>query len=228
MLQQTQVPRVIPKYEQFITKFPTVTTLAEASLAEVLTLWSGLGYNRRAKYIHAAAKEIAVVHNGQVPDSVAELVRLPGIGSNTAAAILAYSFNMPVVFIETNIRTVYIHHFFSEEERVSDQAILQLVQQTVDAQNPREWYWALMDYGTVLKTTSPGIHQKSTHFKKQSAFHGSKRKVRGEVIRFLATGAKTKEQVREQVQDSRLEEVLQDLTREELVVYQTDTYQLAS
>lgn len=228
MLQQTQVPRVIPKYHQFLTAFPTVTALANASLADVLKVWSGLGYNRRAKYIHAAAKEIVSTHKGHIPDNPQQLLALPGIGNNTAAAIATYSFNMPVAFIETNIRTVYIHHFFAHQDKVSDQEIMLLVEQTVDKQRSREWYWALMDYGTFLKSSRTGMHQKSTHFKKQSPFHGSKRKVRGEVIRLLTTGAKTEEQMSWDIRDSRLAVVLKDLISEGLVEYNEPLYQLSA
>ena len=106
MLQQTQVDRVIPKFDAFITRFPDEAALAAASLADVLTLWSGLGYNRRAKYLHDAAKMIMAEFSGIFPTTYDELVKLPGVGPNTAGAIMTYAYNQPVVFIETNVRTV--------------------------------------------------------------------------------------------------------------------------
>lgn len=227
MLQQTQVPRVIPKFQQFITLFPTVEALAAASLHEVLKVWTGLGYNRRAKYVHAAAKEIVTVYGGKMPKSLTCLEALPGIGRNTAAAIVAYSFNRPVIFVETNIRTVYIHHFFAEQEAVSDQEILAMVQATLDQTNPREWYWALMDYGTFLKTKYPNMHRKSSHYKKQSPFDGSKRQIRGEVIRLLATKPRTHEELHHKITDSRLGVVLDDLQKESLIAYSNSLYTLA-
>lgn len=111
MLQQTQVERVIPKFEAFIDKFPSTKELAKASLADVLTMWSGLGYNRRAKFLHEAAQMIENEFGGTFPDALQELVKLPGVGVNTAGAIVAYSFNQPVSFIETNVRTVYFYQF---------------------------------------------------------------------------------------------------------------------
>jgi A/G-specific adenine glycosylase len=120
MLQQTQVDRVILKFELFMTTFPTIKDLANASLAEVLTTWSGLGYNRRAKFLHEAAQKVVADFNGAIPDNYDALVTLPGIGPNTAGAILAYSFNQPVVFIETNVRTVYFHHFFEDQRLIGN------------------------------------------------------------------------------------------------------------
>jgi A/G-specific adenine glycosylase len=120
MLQQTQVDRVIPKFEAFMQAFPSIQDLSNASLAEVLTLWSGLGYNRRAKFLHSAAQKVVNDFNGVLPDSLESLVQLPGVGPNTAGAILAYSFNTPVEFIETNVRTVYFYHFFEDQLSVTD------------------------------------------------------------------------------------------------------------
>ncbi|MBX6334506.1 A/G-specific adenine glycosylase, partial [Candidatus Saccharibacteria bacterium] len=152
MLQQTQVPRVIPKFEAFIRQFTTVQALAAAPLSDVLKAWNGLGYNRRAKFLWQAAGMIVSDFGGRVPEAVSDLVKLPGIGHNTAGAVAAYSYNRPVVFIETNIRTVFIYHFFATEQQVADKAIADLVAKTLP-DNVRDWYWALMDYGTHLKQT---------------------------------------------------------------------------
>lgn len=191
MLQQTQVERVIPKFELFVATFPTVESLAYASLSDVLALWSGLGYNRRAKFLHEAAKMIANDFAGEFPQSLEQLVSLPGVGGNTAGAIMAYSFNQPVVFVETNIRTVYFHHFFGDDVSVTDSQIRDVVSSTLDKEHAREWYWALMDYGTFLKRQGVGAITKSRHYKKQSPLAGSVREVRGAIIKQLVDGALT-------------------------------------
>lgn len=185
MLQQTQVDRVRPKFEDFIARFPDVATLAGASLSDVVSLWNGLGYNRRAKYLHDAAKMISGELGGAFPVSKDALCKLPGVGPNTAGAIRAYSFNLPEVFIETNIRTVYFHHFFDNGEIVDDKTLMTLVGDTLDQENPREFYWALMDYGTWLKKNGAARLAQSKHYKKQSPLKGSVREVRGQIIRLL-------------------------------------------
>ncbi|MBC7869104.1 A/G-specific adenine glycosylase [Candidatus Saccharibacteria bacterium] len=218
MLQQTQVERVVPKFNAFIKRFPDVFALASASLAEVLVLWSGLGYNRRAKYLHQAAKKIVTDFDGVVPSIQAELVSLPGIGPNTAAAVLAYSFNQPVVFVETNIRSVYFHHFFEDATSVNDHALRQVVRATLDETQPRQWYWALMDYGSYLKRQGSGRVAKSLHYKKQSPFKGSMREVRGQIIRLLTRGDTTEVVLRTQLEaDNRFATALKDLIRDGLV-----------
>lgn len=213
MLQQTQVVRVIPKYEAFLRRFPDVKALAVAPLGEVLRAWSGLGYNRRAKYLHQAARAIT----GSFPETLDELVKLPGIGANTAGAILAYGFNQPVVFVETNIRTVYLHHFFADREAVADREILELVRQTLDREHPREFNWGLMDYGVHIKQTVGNQNQRSRSYAKQSAFAGSQRHVRGQVLRLLAKAPMSQTKLAKQIGDERLEVVLRDLIREGLI-----------
>jgi A/G-specific adenine glycosylase len=151
MLQQTQVNRVIPKYIAFLQKFPTLDMLSMSSQGDVLRAWSGLGYNRRAKFLQQAASIIQQKYNGVFPQTIAELATLPGVGVNTAGAIMAYAFDQPVTFIETNIRTVFIHSFFVNQEAISDRAIAEVVQASLPTENFREWYWALMDYGAYLK-----------------------------------------------------------------------------
>lgn len=227
MLQQTQVSRVITKYQEFLELFPTVETLAESSLAAVLTVWNGLGYNRRAKFLHLAAKAIMQDFGGQFPDSEANLVKLPGVGKNTAGAILAYAFNQPVVFVETNIRTVYFHHFFSSREAVTDGEVVELVGETLGTANPREWYWALMDYGSYLKASGIKLNMLSKHYSKQSQFAGSKRQIRGQVIRTLAMQDATTDTLSVAIPDSRLPDVLQDLLVEGLITKSGQKYHLS-
>lgn len=185
MLQQTQVDRVVPKFEAFIERFSSVEDLSKASLAEVLQMWSGLGYNRRAKFLHEAAIKIMAEYSGVFPETGKELMSLPGIGVNTSGAMLAYSFNAPSIFIETNIRTVYFYHFFLGHDEVSDSELRAVVEATIDAEHPREWYWALMDYGSYLKRQGIGQNNKSSHYKKQSPLKGSVREVRGQIIKLL-------------------------------------------
>jgi A/G-specific adenine glycosylase len=218
MLQQTQAARVIPKYEQFLNQFPDVKTLAQATQQAVLVAWSGLGYNRRARFLHQAARAILTKHDGVVPDTENELVALPGIGVNTARAVLAYAFNQPVTFIETNIRTVYIYHFFENQELVHDTEISGLVEQTINKEHPREWYWALMDYGSHLKATVGNLSRQSKHYTKQSTFNGSKRQVRGMVLKVLTKGPVATVELAKSIDDPRLEEVTQDLVKEGLVI----------
>lgn len=185
MLQQTQVSRVIPKYREFIQAFPTIQSLNRASLRSVLRVWQGLGYNRRALSLKLTAKEIVKNYSGKIPKTIEELVALPGIGHATAAAILVYTYNVPLAFIETNIRTVFIHHFFSHQNNVADKVIEKLVTKTLDQKNPRVWYWALMDYGSHIKKKFGNVSQKSAQHIKQLPFKGSIRELRGAIIRML-------------------------------------------
>jgi A/G-specific adenine glycosylase len=218
MLQQTQVPRVIPKFEAFMAEFPDVKVLAEAPLSKVLEQWSGLGYNRRAKFLHQAAQQITEEYQSQFPQTLNMLTKLSGVGQNTAAAILVYAFNMPEPFLETNIRTVYIHHFFLDHpELVTDKQLLPLVTETIDQEQPREWFWALMDYGSYLKSSVGNLSRQSKHYTKQSTFKGSKRQIRGQIIKLLTNKPQTLKALQQTITDERLAEVLQDLTKEQLI-----------
>jgi len=214
MLQQTQVGRVLPKYEEFMTKFPTIQALADAPLGEVLSAWSGLGYNRRAKFLHAAAQKVTRECGGELPDTLEGLTSLPGVGKNTAGAILAYAFNQPVMFIETNVRTVFIHHFFADRSDVDDKELAPLVQQACDPEHPREWYWALMDYGTHLKQTLGNNISQSKHYAKQSRFEGSRRQIRGRILKLLTVGPMPLADLLRQNLDERTSGVIDDLKTE--------------
>lgn len=185
MLQQTQVGRVLEKYGEFIRTFPDFAALASAPLADVLRLWQGLGYNRRAMWLKEGALAIMERFSGSLPRSCEALVTLPGIGSATAASIAAFAFNEPTVFIETNIRTVFIHFFFHGADGVRDSEIRPLVARTLDRRDPRTWYYALMDYGTMLKKEGEKGHRRSAGYRKQSRYHGSDREVRGAILRLL-------------------------------------------
>lgn len=227
MLQQTQVPRVVPKFEVFVQQFPTVQSLAAAPLADVLRAWNGLGYNRRAKFLWQAAGRIVAEHDGRLPEGLKDLVALPGVGHNTAGAIAAYAHNKPVVFVETNIRTVFIHHFFADQEQVHDKEIADLVAKTLP-DDARSWYWALMDYGSHLKQTIGNLNKQSRHYSKQLAFHGSRRQIRGQVLRALSAGPETGKRFARLIPDERLTGVLQDLLREGLIAKQGEYYKLAA
>ncbi len=217
MLQQTQVNRVTPKYQEFIARFPTIQKLAASSLGEVLKVWSGLGYNRRAKYLWQTAQKVEQEFKGTIPDSVESLVTFPGIGKNTAAAVCAYAYNKPVIFIETNIRTVFIYHFFEDRHDVSDEEILSLVKNTLPNKDFRKWYWALMDYGTWLKTTKGNKSRQAKAYVKQSAFIGSRRQIRGMVLRALGAKSQDLEQLKRIIHDDRLESICEDLLNEGLI-----------
>lgn len=183
MLQQTQVKRVIEKYGPFLRRFPDIASVVRAPLHAILEQWQGLGYNRRALALKRLAGIVANHYGGRVPSAIEALRALPGVGAATAGAVLAFAFNQPAVFIETNIRSVFIHFFFPGRGDVKDGEILPLVAQTLDAKRPRQWYYALMDYGVALKEqhTNPG--RRSAHYTRQSPFEGSLRQVRGKIIK---------------------------------------------
>ncbi len=185
MLQQTQVARVAPKYAGFLAAFPDLQTLAESGVAEVLAVWQGLGYNRRALALHRLATIVLRDHEAEIPSTVAGLRRLPGIGPATAAAICVYAYEQAVPFIETNVRAAFIHHFFQESSGVSDAELLPLVELTLDTERPRDWYYALMDYGAWIKKTEANPSRRSKHHSSQAPFAGSRRQARAAVLRSL-------------------------------------------
>lgn len=238
MLQQTQVNRVIPFYERFITALPTFEALANATPRDVLTLWSGLGYNRRGLALHAIAKLVMQNYEGSLPVDPSELQKLPGIGPNTAGSIAAFAFNYPSIFIETNIRTVFLYCFFREKVDVTDKELMPLIEQTLDKNNPRHWYYALMDYGTILKKNVINPNRKSKHYTVQSKFVGSDRRVRGAIIRqltqihqidsnqlslSLTTGKKPIATSQEQ-----FDRVVQQLCNEHIIICRNNTLEINS
>jgi A/G-specific adenine glycosylase len=185
MLQQTQVDRVLGKYREFLTAFPNFKSLAGASLRKLLSAWSGMGYNRRALALKALAQKVLAEHRGRLPLEKEKLLMLPGIGQYTAGAVLAFAFNQPVVFMDTNIRRVFIHEFFRDRTTIRDEEILPLVEKTVDRANPGKWYNALMDYGTMLKQESGNPNRRSAHYTRQRPFENSNRQVRGMILKVL-------------------------------------------
>ncbi|MGD1047673.1 MAG: A/G-specific adenine glycosylase [Candidatus Krumholzibacteriaceae bacterium] len=220
MLQQTQVARVAAKYGPFLERFPDVRSLARADLGSVLRAWSGLGYNRRALHLRETARILVSCFGGALPRGYSELRALPGIGPATAAEIMNFAFGEPRAFIETNIRAVFIHEFFPGRAKVADAEILPLVERTIDAENPREWFYALMDYGVMLKSAHANPSRRSAHHARQGRFEGSDREARGLIVRSLAGRAKSEGELAKATGLSlaRIRRVLPGLARDGLVV----------
>lgn len=185
MLQQTQVTRVCEKFPEFIREFPDFSSLARASVKKLLAVWKGMGYNRRALALRNTALKVEKEYGGVLPDEEEKLVQLPGIGPATAADILAFAFSKPALVIETNIRAVYIHIFFSSGETVGDSRIRPLVLRTMDRKNPGDWYNGLMDLGAFIKKEYVNPASRSRHYTKQSPFEGSNRQMRSLILSFL-------------------------------------------
>lgn len=196
MLQQTQVSRVDGRWQRWLERFPSVDALAAASSADVLDEWQGLGYNRRALALWRAAVQVAEEHGGQMPRDERELRALPGIGPATAAGIRAFAYDLPGIYLETNVRSVFLHELFPDAQDVPDAAIAPLVAQACPASpieiagadatcTPRTWYYALLDYGFHLKRTLPNPSRRSRSNARQSRFEGSHRQKRAAVVRLL-------------------------------------------
>ncbi len=227
MLQQTQVERVAVKYREFLERFGDFESLARAPRSEVLLAWQGMGYNRRAIALQTTAQRVVDGYGGRLPAAVETLATFPGIGKATASAICAYAFNMPVVYIETNIRRTFIHFFFQDREDVRDDEILPLVEQALYRENPREWYSALMDYGTGLKKRTANPNRRSASYTRQSRFEGSDRQVRGRILALvLEEGTVTEEELiaRFCEEPGRVRRVLTDLAREGFIAESGGTY----
>jgi len=228
MLQQTGIARVWEPYKRFLRRFPSFAALARASVADVLDAWHGLGYNRRALALRESARLISTTHGGRLPRTAEELRRLPGVGPSTAAAILVYAFDLPVPFIETNIRRVFIHFFFPRTAGVADSKILPLVQATMDRRRPREWFYALMDYGTMLAQSGVNANRRSAIYKRQAPFEGSLRQLRGRVVaHLLKTGSDSLRGIRAAVgEDRRVRQALDALAAEGFLQRRSDRFSL--
>lgn len=232
MLQQTQTDRVREKYEQFIQIFPDFERLAAASVAQVISQWQGLGYNRRALSLQICAQKIINDYNGILPDDPELLVKFKGIGKATAASICAFAFNKPTVFIETNIRAVYIYSFFKNEQGISDVQLMPLIEQTLDQANSRMWYYALMDYGVALKKLFGNPSRKSKHYTRQSRFEGSDRQIRGKIIKLLVDKQKPLSLVEFYKvvtgEENRINCALEQLINEGFIIKKDNVFLLAS
>ena len=185
MLQQTQVSRVEKYWPRFLKTFPTLDALASADTSLVLEHWQGLGYNRRALALKRTAEECALRFEGELPRTYDELLKLPGIGPATAGGVMAFAYQKPALYLETNVRTVFLHELFPHEEGVSDKTLEPLVLETCSKEDPRGWYYALLDYGAYLKSIMPNPSRRSKHHSKQPAFEGSKRQKRAELVRIV-------------------------------------------
>ncbi|MDB5237543.1 MAG: A/G-specific adenine glycosylase [Parcubacteria group bacterium] len=213
MLQQTQVERVRGYYAAWLKRFSSIKALAKAPLADVLITWQGLGYNRRAKMLHDAAKMVIREYEGRMPTDPELLVKLPGIGPYTARAVAAFAANADVVFIETNLRTVVLHEFFSDKKSVSDAEILAILAEAFPKGKSREWYAALMDYGSYLKRSGVKVNAKSATYAKQSSFAGSGRQARGAILKELTNGAAPGKRLEGLLGDDRIEQMNEQLRK---------------
>ena len=202
MLQQTQVSRVDGRWQRWLERFPSPDALAQASSADVLEEWQGLGYNRRALALWKAAQQVSAEYGGVVPADERRLVALPGIGPATASGIRAFAHNLPGVYLETNVRTVFLHELFPGAEGVPDSALVPLVREACPAGPlavagadepccPRSWYYALLDYGFYLKKTVPNPSRRSRSNVRQSRFEGSHRQKRALVVRLVLAARAT-------------------------------------
>ena len=229
MLQQTQTSRVIPYWLRWMEIWPSPDQLNAASLEEVLKEWSGLGYNRRAKRLKECSRVIVRDLEGKVPVTPEALEILPGIGPYTAGAIACFAYNYPSTFIETNIRSAILHYFFPGENRITDRELMPILEAVLDRDNPRKWYWALMDYGAAIKKLNPNPNRRSAHYSRQSAFAGSFRQIRGSLIRTLvSSGPATAEELRARlnipVEETDFQKALESLGRESLVAEEGGKY----
>jgi len=230
MLQQTQTSRVSEKFQDFTEEFSSFKSLSSAPLNEILKLWQGLGYNRRAVALKKIAEKVVNDFDGILPADVDILKSFPQIGHNTASSIVAFAFNMPTFFIEVNIRRVFIYFFFPGKALVNDKDIMPLVRKTLDSSNVRKWYYALMDYGVMLKKTHPELTKRSVHYRKQSKFKGSNRELRGKILKLVIDRKLlTEAEIRENLNgdDKRVKSVLKKLIEEDFINHNKDGYFIA-
>jgi A/G-specific adenine glycosylase len=230
MLQQTQVERVIEKYHMFISAFPDFSSLSRAPLHAVLSIWQGLGYNRRAIALKQIAHDVITKYDGILPSSADILIQFPGIGKATASAIAAFAFNQPAVFIETNVRRVFIHFFFKDKDNVKDAELLPLIEKALDHDNPRQWYYALMDYGVMLKKEVSNPNRKSFHYQRQAPFQGSQRQLRGLVLRTVLQATKVTETAiikKLKKEPKKVKDVIEQLRKEGFIRKERNTYSIS-
>jgi A/G-specific adenine glycosylase len=236
MLQQTQVARVEEYYKKFLARFPNFRALARAKISDVLSAWQGLGYNRRAMFLKRSAEIVVARHAGRLPRERAVLEQLPGVGKGTSGSLMAFVFNEPEIFIETNIRRVFIHFFFPKQRDVTDVELTRYIERSVDRKNPREWYWALMDYGAAMSATGAAMstampranpNRRSAHYKKQSLFAGSDRELRGRIVRSTLSKKRNKMSEKELLRElavprERFIGIIEDLVKEGFIVKKGD------
>lgn len=226
MLQQTQVARVVPAYTAFLGRFPTLSALARAPLADVLRAWSGLGYNRRARDLH----RIARAHPRGLPAETATLDALPGIGAYTAGAVLCFATGSRVAFADTNIRRVLgriaLGRVATEREAIA-------IDTELMPRDPVRWHHALMDLGaTVCRARAPACEAcpvapvcrsrgqvAPARPRRQAAFATSNRRLRGIALRALVASRQgmTRRALASVLADERADHVIDALMRDGLV-----------
>lgn len=232
MLQQTQTARVERYFDAWMERFPVLDALAAASVSDVLEAWQGLGYNRRALALKRTADSVCEQQGGILPASAEGLQALPGIGAATAAGVLAFAYDQPAVYLETNVRTVLLHECFPETEGVSDGELRELltrISARVHARgmSARSWNYALLDYGAHLKKTHPNPSRRSKHHSKQSPYEGSRRQKRARLLEALLAHSKqsTEELAEQHRYDPELtESILADLADEGFIRRENNTW----
>ncbi len=230
MLQQTQTDRVVAYYKKWVKRFPNFKSLVDVPFNEIYPLWQGLGYNRRALALQKLAEEVTKKYKGVLPKDLVLLQELPSIGPYTARAVSIFSYNRPLTCIETNIRRVFIHHFFPDAKIVTDEEILPLLELALPVKKSREWHWALMDYGAYLKTTTKNPNRRHKNYSIQSKFEGSLRQIRGAVLRNLMEKKMTGMQLAKIINKDRVKtkQVILTLEKEGLIKQRKRTYFLSS
>ncbi|MDH4169602.1 MAG: A/G-specific adenine glycosylase [Acidimicrobiia bacterium] len=247
MLQQTQVSRVVPRYEVFLRRFPTATACAAAGQAEVVRLWDGLGYNRRARHLHQAAATICDRHRGEVPERLEDLLALPGVGPYTARAVLVFAFERDVGAVDTNVARLLARW---QGRTLSRHEVQAAADATVPPGQAWEWTQALFDLGaTVCTKRSPscgrcpvrpdcawaGVGADPAKGSagvggSQSRFDGSDRQGRGRLIAALRRGPVASADLAATAgwtdDDARAARVMAALVHEGLVVPDGDVYRL--
>lgn len=229
MLQQTQVSRVQVKFEEWFDAFPDLRSVAAAPLSLVIERWQGLGYNRRAMWLKRSAEMIVERFGGEVPGDVVSLRELPGVGAATAAAVMNYAWGVPVPFIETNVRAVILHHFFAGASGVPDSQVMPIVSATWDLEEPRDWGYALMDYGTHLKRTLENPSRRSRHHARQTPFEGSRRQRRARLLRAVLErpGSDTETLASASGEDAAaVHEILEELAEEGFIALEDDLWRI--
>ena len=246
MLQQTSVARVIPKWEAFLERFPSPATCARASQSEVVRLWQGLGYPRRALNLHRSAQMIAANFGGEVPSSVEELLTLPGVGDYTARAIATFAFGRRVGVVDTNVGRILARAVANAS--LTKEAAQNLADSLVPARSAAAWNQSLLDLGAQFCRPQPkcdtcpvatacrwhGVGGSDPAVRSagvsrpQAAFRGSRREQRGLVVRYLGEGSATKVALRTRagIDPERLDDTLRDLLRDGLIELRARRYQL--
>ncbi|MHA1150111.1 MAG: A/G-specific adenine glycosylase [Promethearchaeota archaeon] len=230
MLQQTQTSAMSEKFLNFIQLFPDFKSLSQAPKEKVLKAWQGLGYNRRAIALKTIAEIVINEFDGNLPQTLDELKKFPQIGHNTASSIIAFAFNKPAYFIETNIRRVFIYFFFPKRNNIKDKEIEPLVEATINKKDPRTWYYALMDYGVMLKKTYPELHKRSTHYKKQKPFKGSNREIRGKILKIILKSNEISKNIiynQFEHKKDRINNVLKQLEKEGFIILESHKIRVA-